>query len=308
MKRPLVLASTVGAAVGAAALLNRLRVPVGMSRQWLGPEGARRSYLLTIPPGYEGTHAAPLVLSLHGFGSWPSGQVRVSGWNPLAAEKGIVVAYPSATGFPKRWHTWQPTQQGDVDDLGFISDVMDDVMALVRIDPARIYLSGLSNGGGMVNAMARLRPARIAAIGTVAGAYVEPVGQAIAPRPMPVIAFHGTADPVVPYQGGEIRRGAGGWVFPSIRDWADAWARRNGCTGDPQVLAISPRVQALRYSDCTADAEVILYSIEGGGHVWPGGGPLPAFITGEGVQEIDATRIMWEFFERHPLDALSLGD
>jgi polyhydroxybutyrate depolymerase len=118
-------------------------------------------------------------------------------------------------------------------------------------------------------------------------------------RPVPVIAFHGTADPIVPYQGGiESRFGE---PFPAIQDWARRWAGRNGCGLDPEEIPGTGEVSGIRYTGCDENAEVILYSIDGGGHTWPGGNPLPEFIAGRTSQAIDASRVMWDFYQQHPM-------
>lgn len=301
MKRrhQLLLLPLAGALAVGVWLADKVRVPEGFSRQWIEVNGVARSYLLYVPRGLEATTAVPLVLSLHGYASWPASFAQVTGWGALADKHGFVVAYPAATGLPKRWHT-DIAAAGEVDDLAFLSAVIEDVADKQALDRRRIYLSGLSNGAGMVNAMARLRPAGIAAMGTVAGAYVAPQGEPETSRPLPVIAFHGTADPLVPFGGGAVNERQG-WVFPAVETWAAEWAQRNGCTAPPVTSAVSEHVSETRYGSCAADNEVVLYTITGGGHSWPGGRDPLRLTIDPLLDAINASAVMWEFFERHPL-------
>src|SRR5262249_26555922 len=145
-----------------------------------------------------------------------------------------------------------------------------------------------SNGGGMAFALSCTLSGRIAAVGMVAAALTLPWDGCADPRPMPGIAVHGTADPVTPYKGGSS------WTapdeFPSVPAWMAHWARRNGCAPSPSDAVVAPDVKRRTYTRCTDDAAVVLYTIQGGGHTWPGGGPLPEWLTGPNTRTIDATR------------------
>lgn len=276
------------------------RLPAGVTRHTLTVDGRERAYLLYTPPSYDPAASTSLVLSIHGFASWPANQMEVSQWNELADEHGFLVAYPEGTGFPKRWNTSGPAGEDGADDVAFLSTLIDTVAQQHAIDPQRIYVNGLSNGGGMSNTLACLRPERIAAIGGVAGAYTEPAGGCNPARPVPVIAFHGTDDRIVPYAGGAAG-GPQNFVFPAVPDWAAAWAVRNGCDAAPEALPVQGEVSGVRYIGCTDNAEVVFYTVAGGGHNWPGGGRLPEAIVGHMTEDIDASAAMWEFFVQHPL-------
>jgi len=118
-------------------------------------------------------------------------------------------------------------------------------------------------------------------------------------RPVPMIAFHGTADRQVPYNGGKS------WVapnpFPNVPAWAANWARRNRCAPTPSDSAVATDVTRRSFTSCAGDAAVVLYTIKGGGHTWPGGKPLPEWFAGPTSRSIDATKLMWVFFREHPL-------
>lgn len=259
----------------------------------------RRSYLLYVPKSYNPDVPTPLVISIHGFAEWPAHQMEISRWNKLADQHGFIVVYPSGTRFPLRWRvSGSPAGENDsLLDVVFIADLIDQLTAEYNIDPFRIYANGLSNGGGMSFVLSCELSERIAAIGSVSGAYLYPWDECTPSRAVPAILFHGTADPIVPYDGGPSR----GFdiPFPNIPEWVASLASRNGCAKDPLSLPTAGEVRGQQYRDCTG--EVIFYTIDGGGHTWPGGDPLPKFIAGVTTQEIDATQLMWDFFQQHPL-------
>ena len=118
-----------------------------------------------------------------------------------------------------------------------------------------------------------------------------------------MIAFHGAVDPIVPYQGGPLGDPFNPVtvMFPAVRDWVAGWARRNRCGTKPVESGIAPDVTRIEYTRCAGDATVVLYTIQGGGHSWPGGKPLPEWWVGPTSRSIDATSQMWTFFREHQL-------
>jgi polyhydroxybutyrate depolymerase len=290
----------IGAATLVTLIVSQGRLPAGVTRHTVAVDGRERAYLLYTPPGYDPATPAPLVLSLHGFASGPVNQMEVSQWNEVADEHGFLVAYPEGTGFPKRWNTSGAAGEGGADDVAYLLALIDALSQQFSIDPQRVYVNGLSNGGGMSNTLACLRPERIAAIGGVAGAYTEPTGGCNPGRPVPVIAFHGRDDRIVPYAGGAAG-GPQNFVFPAVPDWAAAWAQRNGCDATPDTLPAQGEVSGVRYTNCTDSAEVVFYTVAGGGHNWPGGGRLPEAIVGHMTEDVGASAVIWEFFQHHPL-------
>ncbi len=257
--------------------------------------GEKRSYLLYVPDSYDPAKPTPLVITIHGFAQWPAHQAQLTHWNDLADEYGFIAVYPSGTDFPKRWRTGGDTPV----DVLFISALIDQLESDYNIDPQRIYANGLSNGGGMSMLLACQLSGRIAAVGSVGGAYTFPWSACQPERPVPAIIFHGTADPVVPYYGGPSHSFA--IDFPLVPAWVDVLAGRNGCSSTPVGISAQGQVSGLRYTGCAQDAEVIFYTISGGGHTWPGGDPLPEFITGYTSQDMNATQAIWNFFQQHPL-------
>lgn len=264
--------------------------------------GQKRRYLLYVPESYDPRIPTPLVISLHGFVEWPAHQMEISGWNNLADDYGFIVVYPSGTGLPLRWHIcgFPGSPEEPMADVNFISDLIDKLANEFNIDSSRIYANGLSNGGGMAFWLASKIPERITAVGSVAGAYLFSADSGSSSRSVPAIAFHGTEDAIVPYNGRK-------WLhcypsFPSIPNWIEMWAKRNGCQPDPLKLPANGKVAVIKYTCCDQKADVIFYTIRGGGHSWPGGKVLPEFIVGNTSQDIDATRVMWDFFRQYSLD------
>jgi polyhydroxybutyrate depolymerase len=261
--------------------------------------GIEREYLLHVPTSYDATRPTPLVISLHGAGMWPAAQRDVSLWNEVADEQGFIVVYPSGVSGrgPRTWRSEGPAR--GVDDVRFISDLIDTLSARYRIDPARIYANGLSNGGGMTFLLSCTMGGRIAAVGVVGPALFLRWHQCADQRPVPLLAFHGTADCAALYRGGAS------WVapaiLPNIPRWVAAWARRNHCAPTPADTSVASDVTRRVYSRCAGGADVAFYTIEGGGHTWPGGGPVPEWFVGRTTHSVSASRLMWEFFRNHPL-------
>lgn len=296
-RRKLVLGAVLAflAAPAALALYEAVSFHVrNRNNGTLVSSGEKRQYLLYVPSTYDRARKTPLVISMHGAGGWPAQERDLSGWNRLAERHGFLVVYPSGleSGGPRVWH------MGDEREVRFLSDLIDALEAAYDIDPARIYADGLSNGGGMAFVLSCTLSDRIAAVGLVASAQLLPWSWCTDRRPVPMIAFHGTADRMTPYEGGRT------WIadetFPSIPIWTAAWARRNGCGSKPVESAVAADVTRIAYTGCKDGAAVELYKVEGGGHTWPGGGPLPEWLAGRRSSGVDATARMWEFFREHP--------
>jgi polyhydroxybutyrate depolymerase len=260
--------------------------------------GQKRTYLLYIPRSYDRAKPTSLVISMHGAAVWPAQQMNLSRWNRLAESQGFIVVYPSASDVPKIWHVERGT--GLMRDVRFISELIDTLKATYNIDPTRIYANGVSNGGGMAFVLSCTLSDRIAAVGMVAAAQSLPWSWCTDHRPVPMIVFHGTADPIVPYNGGRSPVPPGD-VFPSVPTWTADWARRNRCAPNPIETAVAADVTRLEYTNCADDAAVVLYTIRGGGHSWPGGKPMPEWMVGPTSRSIDATSQMWAFFREHHL-------
>ena len=265
----------------------------------LDVNGQTRSYRLYVPSGYRAGLSLPLVLALHQFSDTAKGMAWLTGFNPLADQEGFFVAYPQGTS-----RRWRLEAKEDVD---FLLALIDHLCTEYAIDEKRIYATGASAGGMMVQALAA-RTDRLAAIAPVMGTV--PQGLLEGPRPpgrLPVLLMHGTQDPILAF--GEatetVEAGPHGVLMsaPANAAW---WAQHNGCEGEAEYVALPDKhpddgttVKRITYP-CDKDREVILYRIEGGGHTWPGHENwYPRFIVGPTSEEIDATATIWYFFKRH---------
>jgi polyhydroxybutyrate depolymerase len=278
---------------------------------WQGPvdvRGVERTYLLHLPPSYDSRKPAPLVLVFHGGRGSGKRVARMTGFSRLADEKGFIVVYPD--GLDGHWNDGRPRPgESPPDDVAFISTLIDRLGTLLAIDRKRVYATGISNGAIFAQRLGCELPDKIAAIAPVAGTLARDLAGKCRPsQSVSVLMIHGTADAFVPYGGGEVRGDIGGRVL-SVKETAAMWAQANGCVdAAPQEQMLAPKsasglpVRRETWGPCKAGTDVVVYTVEGGGHTWPGA-PAPramARVVGPTSQDFDATRVIWEFFELHP--------
>lgn len=244
------------------------------------PEGARR-YLLHLPAA-AGNQPLPLVIALHGYGSNPAQMENLTGFSALAEHEGFAVAYPLGEGRKPQWRFLGH----DAKDEDFILALIDDIGRYAPVDPRRVYVTGISNGAQMSWRMGCIAPQRFAAIAPVAGNYPD-YKDCQAALPLPAIVFHGTADRLLPYDGRLLQ------FSPAL--WAADRAKQNGCYRTPQLVFQQAEVTAQGWLHCRDDASVIFYTLRSKGHSWPGSN-MPEKITS---RTIDATRLIWNFFQQH---------
>jgi polyhydroxybutyrate depolymerase len=207
--------------------------------------------------------------------------------------------------FPVRWNSFPSSGLVAADDVEFLRDLVRQIGSLINIDPQRVYISGMSNGGAMTHLASCEMADVFAAAGVVAGPAMDPPGGCRPSRPISVMGFYGTADPLVSYKGGELMGGIRRGLVPQTKharymgavEWAASWARHDGCSLQPETIYSRGDTTGVSYPSCADGAEVILYTVEGGGHSWPGGPWIP--FLGKTSQDIPATETMWAFFQRH---------
>lgn len=294
------LALALACTAGASALADETRqIEVG---------GVTRSYLLHLPAGLP-PHPA-LILAFHGGGGTARGMARLTGFDGVADAEGFIVAYPQ--GLQRHWNDGRATIKNKADDVGFIAALIAKLTAQYGADPARIYATGISNGAIFTNLLGCRLSGRLAAIAPVAGSLAADAAPACAPaRPLSVLLMAGTADPIVPFNGGNVRSfgglGEGGAVIGAPAT-ARFWARADGCGGfsapqfPPPARTNDPtRLERLSATACPEGTAVQLIEIQGAGHVWPGGPQyLPRLIIGPGSWQIDASTAIANFFLAHP--------
>ncbi|MFI5254282.1 MAG: alpha/beta hydrolase family esterase [Candidatus Limnocylindrales bacterium] len=283
------------------------RLPAGTVEVGLRHQGRDRPYLLHAPT--TGQHRAPLLLQLHGRGIGPLMFDRWTGYSALADDEGFVLAMPRAIG--EVWNdgryrgsAWPELDA--VDDVGYLLAVIDDVMTRQAIDPARIYLVGMSNGATMAGRLAWEHAERISAIAQVAGTAAVDIAAEHHPAvPLPLLEIHGTRDRAIPYAGGR----AGPWMRLLMRHpaspvlgvdaWAQKWIERNGALGEPRLETVPPDLTIRRWRGPSPVSDVVFCRLDGGGHSWPGARVWMPPHLGRTSRSLDATRFSWEFLSAH---------
>lgn len=265
-------------------------------------DGQRRTYLLHVPAHWGTAQRRPLVLVLHGDAGEAAQVARITGFSGKADEAGFLVAYPEGTGWmnqhPRSWNAgaccgYAAARQ--LDDVEYLRRLIDGLEARYPIDPKRVYVTGISNGGMMAYRVGCELSDRIAAIAPVAAALS--VSSCAPASPVSVVIFHGTADTYIPYEGGIGRSVSTGRKDPAVSAAVSFWVRQNGCATDPhrQTHGI---VRHDTYPGGREGSEVAVYTIEGGGHAWPGG-KRGWLLGSRPTQALSATDAIWEFFDRH---------
>jgi polyhydroxybutyrate depolymerase len=250
-----------------------------------------RRYRLAFPAD-SGQRARPLILNFHGFSSDAGQQAIYSQLEAKGPRRGYVVATPQGTGTPAFWNILPKLPAPD--DVAFTNALIDHLEQTRCIDPTRIYSTGISNGAGMSALLGCRIPNRLAAIAPVAG--VNLVAGCPKGTPMSVLAFHGSADPVVAYRG--ARSSFAGIPVVAVPKSVATWAKRAGCGSTPTISKVTRHVQRTSYGGCTTGTDVELYTVIGGGHTWPGSSINLANL-GATTHEINATDLMLAFFAHH---------
>ncbi|MBV8758505.1 MAG: prolyl oligopeptidase family serine peptidase [Deltaproteobacteria bacterium] len=256
--------------------------------------GTSRIVYAHVPPNYDPTRPTALVFNFHGFTSDALQEAVLSLMNDKADSEGFIVLYPVGTGAPLSWNAGAccgTATASNVDDIQFVRDILAAASDKLCIDPARVYATGMSNGGFLSHRIGCELADRFAAIAPVAG--VLGIDACTPSRPMPVMHFHGTQDSLVPYDG------SASLGFPSVASTFAGWAQRDHCTGDPVETYRNGNASCSTYQHCDGGADVTLCTINGGGHTWPGGTPVPSL--GLTSTDIHATDAMWTFFAQHHL-------
>lgn len=257
--------------------------------------GLQRTYLVHVPPGLQ--NPAGLVLNLHGAGMTGADQAALTGYNGVADQFGFVVAYPD--GIDMSWADGRgasiPDRQG-VDDVGFLGALIERLSRDYGIAPGRVFVTGMSAGAFMANRLACDRADLISAIVPVAGTLGS--GVPCAPsRPVSVLEIFGTADPVVPYNGGPMVGRGGPSDIVAAPAMAERWRAINGCPGPLVSAPPTGEVRRMTAAGCAGGTEVTLLRIDGGGHTWPAGRmALPAAMVGPTSFAVDATQASAQFF------------
>ncbi len=270
--------------------------------------GYYRTYLLHLPAGYDGASDLPLIIALHGgFGN----AYRIERQSRLSAKadaEHFIVVYPEGVrGGLLSVRSWNAggccgfAANAGIDDVGFINALLDTLIHTYAVDTARIYATGMSNGGYMAYRLACESADRIAAIAPVAASMS--LNNCRPERAVPVIDFHSYLDTHVPYNGG-VGDGPSNHYNPPKDSVLNVWNNLNACLSI-DTLIHNAQYTYVKWSHCNCNTEIHHYATQDGGHSWPGGEQTPA---GAPVSRyIDATDLMWTFFQQHTLACHSLS-
>jgi len=274
-----------------------------------------RTFLLHVPPAYNGTAKLPLVVALHPFTGTGAAMEQMTQFSVLADEENFLVAYPD--GHQRVWNA-NPASPSSIvgapaDDVAFIGALIDRLVASRAADADRVYVVGASSGGLMAHRTACELTDRLAAAASVMITLPKGWGNhEKLLRPLPFLMVQGTADPFFPWQGGTVNEGPFRKTeYQSAQESIGFWVNQNGAVTPPSETNLPDTAPADgttvfrdAYSAGRDSAEVLFYGVNGGGHTWPGSADTWfAFLVGRTSQDLNATRVIWDFFKTHTRNA-----
>lgn len=256
--------------------------------------GFTREYVVHLPTGYVPGTPVPLVMMLHGLGDEMNNFMLGTGFNAQSDANTFIAVYPNAVdefGFGRAWNN-TTIPLATVDDVAFFGALLDTLEATYSVDPDRIYTAGFSMGGIMSHYLMCEWSSRIAAMASVGGPIPSTVASSCAAtRPIPVLHIHGTADATVAYTGGLPG-------LTTVEASLEHWTQHNSCPQFPVLTNIADSrpdgitVEEYRWGLCNDSSEVLHFKLIGGDHIWP-----------NSANDIRANVEIWEFFDRHHLNA-----
>lgn len=279
-----------------------VRVHSDDKRETLHIDGRVRTYAVHVPSKYDGTKASPLVLALHGRLGTGLGEERLAHLDKVSDEHGFLVVNPD--GLNRSWADGRggtPSDHKGVDDVKFLSALIDQIEHEYKVDAERVYATGMSNGGFMSGRLACELSERIAAVGIVGASLSESVAKSCQPqKPVSILIMQGTEDPLVPLAGG------GGGTILSHDDAVRKFVEVDQCRMEPKKEHIPDKtgdgtsIDVIVYQPCADGSEVRGYIVNEGGHTWPGGRQyLPAAIIGKTTHNLNGSEVIWDFLSRH---------
>jgi polyhydroxybutyrate depolymerase len=266
-------------------------------------DGLKREFVTYLPAGSDSGDAMPVIISLHGRLGTAEGEMKFSDFRPIADREKMIVVCPQ--GINRSWNDGRgtPAHKKGINDVKFIDELISYVLKTYHADPKRVYLTGMSNGGFMTSRLACELPDRIAAIAVVAASMDQDENYAPKKR-MPAMYIQGTADPLVPFAGGPMKRGAGGAIY-GHEDVLKAWATADRCDAKAAIINLPVMVNdgtsiTKAIYEGPNGIKVIGYTVNNGGHTWPGGTQyLPKAIIGSLSHNMNACEVIWNFFRQY---------
>lgn len=268
-------------------------LPTGTTHRTIESGGQQRRYLIHVPPGYDGSTKTPLVLLFHGVGGNPQAVVNTTSMGTIADQGKAILVAPLARGRVSRWDFRAPI--GDpTSDLAFVRDLVKSVKADACVDDSRTFAAGFSNGSMLTLALACDGTTKFAAYAAVSGPFWDDSCRGSGPAS--IIYFHGLRDRVVPFAGDDTVIGP----LPPADEALANWAAHDRCAAPSVATTVAEHVRKYAWKKCQDGSVVSMYVIDNGGHRWPGGVAVASGRdSGAMTQEIDASALIWQFFERH---------
>ena len=260
-------------------------------------QGRSRTYQLYVPAAYNGTTDVPLVFDFHGFGSDAIQQMVYGNFKPQADRNDFLIVAPDGQQSPGGRHFSFGGEKGLQNDVSMVQSLLGHIDATLCVDAKRVYATGMSDGGAMTSVLACTLPNKFAAFAAVA--VIIYCGSKGKPA-VPIEAFSGTADPVVPFNGGAVHC-CGGTVLGAAPTAMANWAAHDQCGAKYTDTRLGTQVRRRTWPNCKAGHEAVFYIIDGGGHTWPGSIPVPRL--GLTTQQIKASDVIWKFFSAHELSS-----
>jgi polyhydroxybutyrate depolymerase len=267
-----------------------------MAEQQIKVNGIKRDFTTYLP--VNAVEGLPVVISLHGGFASPKGQFKLADFRPIADKDKFIVVCPASK------YGWQDGRKvGKIDDVKFMDELITYLIQTYHADANRIYVTGISKGGFMAARLACQLNNRIAAVAIVAATLDSDEGY-MPLYPMPMLYIHGTTDPIVPYQGGSLF----GRAIYSHPDIIKKWVALDNCNPKPIITNIPDKendgtsIVKEEYLNPITQMQVIGYTVNNGGHTWPGGWQyLPKLIIGKTSKNLNACQAIWDFFKPYKL-------
>ncbi|MCD4780237.1 MAG: prolyl oligopeptidase family serine peptidase [Candidatus Omnitrophica bacterium] len=278
-----------------------------------------REYFIYTPPSYKENKSVPLLMVFHGGKGKAKKFARFTGFNNLSEKYGFIVAYPQ--GIDGHWNDGRQSERfkahdKDIDDVGFVMALIENLKANFNIDQNKIFATGMSNGGIFCQRLAVEQSQHFTAIASVTAQMAESLAKRFNPqKPISVLIMNGTDDPLLPYSGGEVKDIAFFPRLPRLRRkpsrgrvlstaaTIDLWLKHNQILTHSTMKKMTDidndgvTVELKEWTNKRKGVSVVLYKIKSGGHTWPGGKQyLPERVIGKTCMDINASELIWDFF------------
>ena len=278
-------------------------------REVVSSEGIEREFYVHVPKGYDYNRKMPLVMCFHGGFGLGSRMDALTGLDAISDQNGFLLVYPQ--GINRHWNDGRNIDGHDrYNDVQFVTDMLEHLERRWNIDPSRVYVTGVSNGGFFSQYLCLMLPGKFAGCASVGATLPDIVHSRGRPtKPVSMLYILGMSDPLVPFNGGPIHyksfRDRGSVI--SAKEATQYWVKANRCQANPRTIDLpdidpndGTRVKYAQFSGGLQGSEVVVYGIEGGGHTWPGGLQyLSEGTVGKTSRDFSASQAIWDFFKNH---------